>query len=440
MHATGFPAFTILAGIFAHVFALGSVAWRVALFSALAMSGAAWLVCRIVMENEGDPSIAAAAGWLFAFGEVAWTRGTRAEVHALAVFFAMAALYCAVRWYRRAEPPLLIVAALSWGLGIATHPIDALLFPALAILIGARIRAMNLRTAGLAFAALMFGLAWYAYLPARSAAVTAARLDPTRSLGIPPGRSFWDNDHPSSWHGFVREVSGNDFSAGGTLQRMVSPRTYAGGASQYAGSLLNELTPFGVLLALGGLYVQARRDGWMAAALLAAFILPTAFALAYTIEADPQRYYLIGFAVAAVLAGCGCSRIGRALPSLRSTTIAAFFVLAIAMLIANRQTFDQRQSTGAQAVIDTAIKKTPPDAVLISPWTYATPLAYGAYVEHRLGARIVDSAWLAEDAQRVPKWMRTRPVYVVGTVFGHVPRYRLVKIPGSPELYRIVAP
>jgi len=438
MHATGFPAFTILAGIFAHAFALGSVAWRIVLFSALAMSAAAWLVSRIVVLIDADVWTAAAASWLFAFGYVAWTRGTRAEVHALAVFFAVATLYAAIRWYRTSEQRALIGGALAWGLGIATHPIVALLLPALLILFIARVRTVTLRGFCLAVCALLFGIAWYAYLPARSAAVTAAALDPTRSLGLPPGRAFWDNNHPSSWDGFVKEVSGTEFSAGGTLAAMISPQTYASRGPEYVTTLLGELTPFGVLLAFGGLYALWRRDRVLTCGLFAAYAIPTAFALAYTIEADTRRYELIGFAVLAVFAAYGASSVAQALPPLKLAARILPAALAIALLVVNRQTFEQRSDKGAEAVISTVVKNTPRNAVLISPWLFATPLAYGAYVEHRLDDRIVESAWLADDAAHVPVWMRTRPVYVVAILFGQVPGYRTVKIPGSPDLYRVV--
>ncbi len=439
MHATGFPAFTILAGIFAHVFAIGSVAWRITLFSALAMSGTAWLVSRIVIEMDGDPWIATAAAWTFAFGSVAWTRGTRAEVHALAAFFAIAAVCAMIRWYRKKDPRALIVSGLAWGLGIATHPIDGLLLPAMIVLIAASVRDLQARIAAAAVAALLFGIAWYAYLPARSAVVTTARLDPTRALGIPPGQAFWDNNHPSSWSGFLKEVGGTEFDvAGSTVRGMLTVQPYAQRTPDYLVTLLTELSPIGLLLAAGGLYALARRDPILALALAAAFAVPTAFGLTYTIEADAQRYYLIGYAIAAVLAGYGAARVVHALPELRRPALLLIFAAGLSLIVVNRHTFEQRHDSGAQAVIDTVIKKTPRDAVLISPWLFATPLAYGAYVEHRLDDRIVESAWLAQDASRVPGWTRTRPVYVVGTLYGDVTGFRAVKISGSPDLYHIV--
>ena len=216
-HPTGFPVFTIAAGVFAHVFAIGPVAWRIALFSAIAMSVAAWTVFRILRELDADTWIALGAACVFAFGQIVWTRGTRAEVHALAACFAALTLYFSVRWYVRSEPRSFIAAALCWGLGVATHPVVVLLGPALLVVFCARVRQVTLRVFAVALVALACGLAFYAYLPVRSAIVTQARLDPTLQLGDAPGKAFWDMNHASTWDGFKHEVSGSDYGPGGVF-------------------------------------------------------------------------------------------------------------------------------------------------------------------------------------------------------------------------------
>jgi hypothetical protein len=294
-----------------------------------------------------------------------------------------------------------------------------------------------LRTFAFALVALVFGVAWYAYLPVRSAMVTNARLDPTRELGLPPGKAFWDNDHPSTLSGFKKEITGSEFKAGGTFQRMLDLQTYANAGETYEDLVFGEFTPIALLFAAGGLYALARRDGWLAGAILLAIAVPTAFALAYSIETDPQRYHLIPFALICVLAGYAASEIARALPPLRGAALFLLGANVVALLVLNAATFDQRNSTGARAVISSVVKKTPANAILIAPWLYATPLAYGAYVEHSLDRRIVISAWLAENASRVPRWMRTRPVYVVGPIFGEVKGYRLVTVPATVPLHRV---
>ena len=437
-HPTGFPVFTIAAGIFAHVFAAGTVAWRIALFSAIAMSVAAWAVFRILHELEADTWIALGAACVFAFGQIVWTRGTRAEVHAVAACFAALTLYFAVRWYVRCDSRAFIWGALCWGLGIATHPVVVLLAPAFLVVLCARTRRLTIRSFALALAVLFCGLAIYAYLPLRSAMVTQARLDPTLRLGDAPGKAFWDMNHPSSWDGFKQEISGSDYGTGGFLAAMIHPHTYQEGAPPFLAQLWREFTPFGILFALGGIVALARRDAVLAVALVLAVTIPAIFAFGYTIEADIARYYLIPFFVVAIFMGYGASAIARALPEMRTASILAMAGLAIGLLVVNHDTFAQPQSMGASGLIRTVVMQTPDDAILLAPWIDSTALAYAAYVDGSLGHRIVDSAWLSDEAARVPRWMREgRHVYVVDQVFGSVPGYRLIKIPGSPDLYRI---
>lgn len=438
-HPTGFPVFTIAAGFFAHIFAIGSVAWRIALFSAIAMSIVAWAVFRILRELDADAWIALGAACVFAFGQIVWTRGTRAEVHALAVCFAALTLSFAVRWYVRGEPRSFIAGALCWGLGVATHPVVVLLGPALLVMLGTRVRRLRLRVFAAGLAALICGLACYAYLPVRSAMVTQARLDPTLQLGAAPGKAFWDMNHPATWDGFKHEVSGEEYGSSGFLAAMVSPHTYRDGAPPFLERLWREFTPFGILLALGGIVALARRDAALAIALLLAGTVPAIFAFGYTIEADIARYYLIPFLILAVFAGYGASAIARALPEMRTASRVVVTGLAIGLLVINGDTFNQRTSSGASGLISTVVAHTPDDAVLLAPWIDSTALAYAAYVDRSLGRRIVDSAWLSDEAGRVPGWIRQgRHVYVVDQVYGSVPGYRLVKIPGSPDVYRIV--
>jgi len=439
-HPTGFPAFTILAGIFAHLFALGPVSWRITLFCALAMSGAAWFVARAVLEMEGDAFVACASAWLFAFGSVTWTRGTRAEVHALAAFFALGAIAFAVRWRRRAEARALIACALFFGLGVATHPIVALLLPALLVAALAQFRALGSRTLLGAALAVLLGVAIYAYLPLRSAQVTANHSDPTLRLGEPPGNAFWDFDHPASLDGLKLMLSGSQFGAEGAFAELMQAQTYAMRAPPYLHMLIDELTPLGLLLALGGLFALVRADRWLAAALILAVGVPVTFAFGYTIEADIARYYLISFGVAALLAGYGAAIIARELAPLRGAATLLVFALAGALIVENRDTFSQARSQGARPVIATVREKTPKNAILIAPWIFATPLAYAAYVEHSLDRRTVQAAWLGDVAARVPNWQRSRPIYVVGIVSGSIPGYALVRTAGSPDLFRVAKP
>lgn len=438
-HPTGFPAFTIGAGIFAHLFAIGSVAWRIALFSAIAMSVVSWAIYRALRELRCDYWIALGSGWTFAFGEIAWTRGTRAEVHALAACFVALTLFLAIRWYLTGDRRSFVLGALSWGLAIATHPIASLLTPALIVLLCAGIRRVNLRSFAAALLVFVCGVALYAYLPLRSAIVTQARLDPTRALGLPPGGAFWDTDHPASRDGLTRFLSGSDYGVGGAFAAAVKLETYREGAPPFFIELWREFTAFGVLLAAGGLVALVRRDRWLGISLILAAAAPAIFAFGYPTEADTERYYLVTFIVAAIAAGYCAEAVSRSLPALTGISRLVMPAIAASLVIVNRGTFEQPRSTGAAEVIQSVVAHTPDGAVLLAPWIDSTALAYAAYVDRSLGKRIVDSAWLSDRADRVPGWIaRGLKVYVVGEVFGDVPGYKLVKIAGSPDVYRIV--
>ena len=53
--------------------------------------------------------------------------------------------------------------------------------------------------------------------------------------------------------------------------------------------------------------------------------------------------------------------------------------------------------------------ETPPNAIVVAPWLYATSLGYGAYVEGRLAQRIVVTADPKEYIAKYRDWLRTRP-------------------------------
>ena len=61
------------------------------------------------------------------------------------------------------------------------------------------------------------------------------------------------------------------------------------------------------------------------------------------------------------------------------------------------------------------IARTPPDAIVVAPWLYATTLAYAAYVLHRdFGPRIVVTAGAAPVREpRTEAGWRTRPLVIV---------------------------
>lgn len=439
-HPTGFPAFVICGWIFSHVVAIGSVAYRMGLFSAVTMSLAAWLVARIVDEEYDAPWVGMTCAWLFAFGDVAWTRGSRAEVHSLALLAIAATFYLALIWYRTGSSRAFIGGAATWAVGLATHPVALLIAPGLLVPLVARIWTLRIATLIAAIGVCAIVVAgFYAYLPLRSAYVTAHKLDPTRSLGLPPGGAFWDYDHPATRAGFVAEVTGSDFDVGGGLRSIVSPEVYQDEFPRYVAEFVKEFSWFGTTLILFGIVAAFLRNPIRAATLLVASFASIPFALGFTEEGDPIRYFLTSFLVAAIFAGDGALWIVSQEKRWRWIAPVGIALIAGLLVFSNRGILGQPSDLRAQAMVDRVLSLTPPDAVLLSSWSDATPLAYAAYVEHRFDDRILDATWVAGHADQIRTWVRTRPVYQVGPIFGDVPGYHFEAISIQPELYRLVA-
>lgn len=432
-HPTAFPAFVLIGYAFSHVVAVGSVAFRMSLMCACATAATAYFVFMAIDDENGNPWIATACAWIFAFGAIVWTRGTRAEVHALAACAFVAALCFALRWYRGGGRAALYAAAVAWGVGLAVHPLLLLALPALLFL--ALVRRGSAEPAALARAgalAIACAAIWYAYLPLRSLAVEARGLDPAQAIGVSRG-VFWNYDRPSTPRGFAALVSGGDFDAGNVLRTVLAGAAHGAAPALYFEELLHELTPAGVALLVAGIGVAARRDRARAAALVLAALPPVIFALGFPPESDPRRYFVASFAIAAVFLGDAGGALARALPRARAVVALGLTVLAGALALENAWIFAQAGDESARAVIAAVERGTPPNAILVSNWLDAPPLAYAAYVERALGHRVVTVSWVGDLGPHVAAWLRARPVYVVGpTNAGGLRGYRLVSLRGTP--------
>lgn len=440
-HPTGFPAFILLGWIFSHAFFFGSVAWRMTLLCVFAMSGAAWLIYRTVLLETGESAIAMFCAWIFAFTDIAWRNGTRADVHALAALFIALTLLCALRWSRTEDSSWLYGGAAAWGLAIATHPVAALIGVGLFAIVVYRWETVSLRALAAAGAVVVLIVcAFYSYLPLRSAQVFAERRDPTLALGVQAGRPFWDYDHPSQWAGFAQLVTGSEFPVGDALGAAFRPETYVAHGGRYSRALADNLTAAGLVLVLCGAVAFVRREKLRAAGFLLCGLFAAPFALSFPIEADIDRYFLPSFLVACVLVGIGACAIYTRFPLLRTGLTLSLGIIAGAEFYFHGELLGQRDDPGATQYIDFVRSHTPRDAILMAPWTYATPLAYAAYVEHRLGERVVETAWLSDDVDQLPGWLEKRPVYIVYLPWGDLPHgFRLVRLAGGdPPIYRVL--
>lgn len=417
-YPTGFPGYVLIGWLWSHALAVGSVAWRLNLLAALATAVAAGALAA-ALRVVGVNALAALAGALaFAFTNIGWDRATYVDAHRIALAPAALAAAFALRWLRDGAWHDARGTALFAALALAIDNATILLLPGIALIAFGRMPPARraLRLIGIC---VLLVAAVYAYLPIRSAIVTAARLDPTLSLGLPPGGPFWDDHHPSSWEGFARLVGGTEFSPQHAAAAMFSPAALARIGYDFGPEARRDFGDAGLWLAGFG----ALACWWRAPRALFGLgtfgLLPLLFVVSYASESDNARYFTPAYLALAFFGAYGISALAQALRPPLQTAFTAVAVLAFAALMTedyhhSGSLFAQRTAPSASSYVDRVVADTPPDAIVVVPWLYASPLAYRAYVEHRFGDRIIVTAWPRDVARYFPDWKRRRPVVLVG--------------------------
>jgi hypothetical protein len=436
-HPPGFPAYTLIGWVFAHAVPLGSVAFRMSLLSALAVSAAAWLVYRIVLDETEDRIAGLGAGWLFAAGLVTWTHATRAEVHALELAAFALTLFFALRWHRAPNSRDLFAGAFVFGTAVAIHPVALLMLPGLLMLAISRLHETQtpplVAAAGIAC---VCAAAWYAYLPLRSAYVNAHGLDPLAAYGI-NGGAFWNYDDPSTLAGFAALVGAEGIDVPSAFQGYTHASFFTG-AVGWAATAVHEFTLVGLFLAVLGAIRFWRSDPVRTVAFCLCAVASAAFAFGFADESDVQRYFLPSFFAIACFAGAGIAALRRYDRRIGVAGVVAALACVVWLAGSQRFLFNQPFDDRARKDVTDVFQRTPNDAILIASWVLAPALAYTAYVQHAAGGRVVVSAWYGDEQDRLREWMARRPVYVVGTPEGSVPGLRLERLDARTELYRVV--
>jgi hypothetical protein len=443
-YPTGFPLYVMIGWLWTHALPIASVAARLNALSAFAICVGAASVCAIAVMLDVAAIFAVLAGWTFALAAPVWIRGTYADVHPVGFAVAFLAIALAVRWVvsgdGRARTAAILIAAVAVGVDNTTVLILA---GALVVGLGRR---LPVRSTAAAFAgAVAIVCAAYAWLPLRSAQVFALRLDPTLALGVPAGRPFWDDHHPSSYDGFIALVGGTAWSPQSSIERLATSDAVNAAVERYGKHVTYDF-PYGLsyLALLGGALV-ARRRPLVAGGLTLAAIVPALFGASYPVEADPGRYVFALYAVTALGIAVAVDRIVRLARGGFQTPARYVVALALLALVGFDLThsgdlWSQRGDISATMLGEEVTSFTRDGAVVVTPWNYATPLAYRAYVENAFGTRIVLCGNPADyDATQYTTWMRSREVVVVNDGEPQVPGFHTrLLAPGNPSVYEVV--
>lgn len=166
-HDPGYPLYSFLGFIWIKLFAIGTIAWRMNVFSAIFAAGGVVLVYIIVKYVTKNTLAAFVAAATLAFSSTYWLFGTTAEVFSLHAFLSLLFLYALVRFYVKHEKKYIYLAAFAFSLSIAHHHTIILWVPGAVILLFASKFWRYLRVRDI-FTALIItasGVLWYFYLP-----------------------------------------------------------------------------------------------------------------------------------------------------------------------------------------------------------------------------------------------------------------------------------
>ncbi|MEX1296793.1 MAG: DUF2723 domain-containing protein [Candidatus Limnocylindrales bacterium] len=447
-HPTGYPSYTLLLWLASVVLGpTGNEAYRADLLSALLMAGAAALLAaRVVLATRRWP-LGLVAGATFALTPVAWSWGLRADPHVLHVFMAALLLVLLGVWQQRereaegAGARWLVVAAVAYALALGNHALTVLLAPGIAafvLLVSPRIlwRQRRLVLGCIAALALTTVLV-YLYLPLRSA------MDPALDYG-----------DPQTWDGFWYVVLGEQFT--GAYGPPPAAELLDGVWTRLVASL-------GVLaiLALAGAILGLFRHPRLTVIGLLWFGATWLWAVGYP-NAAIERYELVPLLVAAAAVALGADAIWDALRDVlaraghvlayRAATVALVAVLlglSIGPAIERYERIDASDETWGRHIVEATFATLEQDAVVISWWSFSTPLWYGQHVEgRRPDVTIIDDRDIIDDgygdvAGAIEAHLDERPVYLVrlGRDLEALQRdYLLRPVADVPmEMYRVVA-
>jgi MFS family permease len=436
-HPTGFPTYALLGWLWSQL-PVGEVAWRMNLLSGVCVAVTSGLVVLIAGQLATErhrwtvAGAAAIAGLAFAFASEPWRNALRADVHALHILLVALVVWLLVSWRsareagaRRADA-WLVAAAGVFGLGMGNHPLIGLAAFAIAAWVPMVDRhiwrqwRLVLACVGL----LLLGLAVYAYIPIR--AVT------------PPEPPLF-YARPDTWDRFRYLVFAEQFRH--LFDPLANPFDNLGFKWADAEWILERqfIGPAWLMAAIGA-SVLAARD-MRAFAFWALLVAGNVFYSMNFSNGDIARYYMLTTLAGAVMIGVALSALaalaGRAMADAtrrtvgfvgrrRSAIATGALVLGLGALLPLSSLLSMYPERAEQATnrdadrwVASVYEALPRDAVVISWWSYSTPLWYYRWVlGERPDVMIIDERNILDDGYgtidgAIDRFLPYRPVYVV---------------------------
>lgn len=386
-HPTGYPLFTLVAGVFSRIPLGDSVIWRLNLFAALCCAVSVFFFFRVFLdllrrassapsERDFEKRLAAAAATLaLAFSRTFWAQATNVEVYSLHLLLVSLILFTFLRALPgnalAAAPAAkdkpakktaksvvesvnrkrLFLFAFVLGLGFTNHLTTLLLLPVLAWMYFTAYgwkRRGSWRAAGFALPFFFAALCLYLYLPLRAAAWPELNWGAIVDL------------ESLRWHVTGKQYSGWMFSS-------LEPagRNFALFLNTWPG-VFGYLALALAVLGWGTLFARARRVFLFSALLFAGCL---AYAVNYDIS-DVVNYFLLAHVATALAAAFGASFLLEKARALGGAARAAAVVVCAAAaalpLALNHREVDERGNHAVEDYARELLGSVEPNAVILT--------------------------------------------------------------------------
>ena len=483
-HPTGYPTYVILGWLASIVLApFGEPAFRMNLLSAILVGVAAGITVDLVRLLTRSTIVGVAAGLGLAATPVVWFIGTHADPHALHLALFAGLLWLLVRWEiaRNDEPSRadrwLIAAAVVTGLSAGNHSLTLLLALPIGLFVLAVDPAILSRGRLTAMCVTAFAIptiVLYLELPLRGGLISFLEAP------LVYGR-------PDTLGGFASIVTGEQFRGG-----VNDPFSdWPGKLGDLVKLAVRELGPLAGLV-IAGFVATVIRHRTFALLTGSTLAITCLFNAAY-VNADIQRYYLgpalIAWVWLAILAASvadgfrgtmlvrrpgaaagersgvmqeaqGPAPPGRGARApidplgLAAAALAAVVLLlpTIAALPARAAVVDRTADRSAQLWLAAVLDEVEPGAIIVSWWSYSTPLWYAQVIEGRR-----TDIFVADDRTRIDMGLGDvtdvingnlaigRPVYAIRVDSRELAQmrtiYRLTPLasPFAPNVFRVTS-
>jgi hypothetical protein len=404
VHPPGYPLYLLMGRLWSTFVPVGSVAYRMNLFSAVCAAAAVWFLYKFIclFVHAWIPGVVGAG--VLAFSPLFWTHAITTNTYALNTLLFIALLYLWLSAYDRRLP--LWCVAFVFGLGLAHHRLVVVSAPAfLLVTFIARKRMLPSIRAGLLSAlALLLPLTLYGLLIWQ---------------GVWPLSTLWRHVFISGGAVYPVQELGAVFER---LTRSVWPWL-----CQDFGLLFTHIGIASLIALLWlpleahGSTRQSRRRclAWLLMGLLLSHLV---FYSLVRIEPDDRRYFVPAYAMVAVGVGIAVAYVRTGLSRwLKRSDAVVSVALILPVLVAYHHLPEmaQCQDDYFDRITRDALKAMEQDAILITHWGYVMPFYYYQAVEGwRPDVRVLMMG-PGVDRDQTVAWIKAgHPVYFREGTFG----------------------